>query len=858
MRNCCLLPGLVLILLFAVTAQAQPTRLDPSYPAHRIYQPATVEQAMQLTTGERVLLGKFRRANGQPAGRLLRYTAAGAPDLAFQSTVAAYDWNPTDLAEDSGGRLLVSLQGACITPTQTYHSVVRLLPSGAIDASFAVQPATADDRIYSLLRQADGKVLLAGAFTSYGTETISGLLRLNADGTLDRPYLANLGGGLINAGPPQILPVLGLQADGKLLVGGAFVAVGTQPIRALARLNADGTLDSGFASPPIYPNTAVASLAVVPGGGLIIAGGNYQPVFSNPTRRMARLTASGALDATFTTVPYAVVENPYFGIPNLVVQPDGKVLYYGETSATTAGPARLLATGGFDPAWTAPAIDATTPIASLQLLPSGELLTAGPPVRAASATALPTPVMVLSSNGAYVPGFAPVLQTVGRVGAVAMQPDGKLVIGGDFSEINGNPARNLARLNLNGTVDVAFTAAAPAAGQVRALVLQPDGKVLVGGAFDYVAGQPLPALVRLLPSGAPDPAFALTPALLPTAPGDESSVDHLALQPDGQVLASAHLRFVGSARTVLFPRFSASGQIDGTFRQQAAIDDAPFALLVQPDSKIVVSTGYSGGLARTPSLLRLLPDGSIDPAFTNISYGGALVESMARYPDGRLLVGGYLDSLGMRPGVSGIPSSGVARLLANGTPDPTFESGLTPGYDNEITSLLLQPNGRVLLGGAVLDAGASAYSALGRVLPNGGPDPGFDPTDLPTDGVAALALQPDGAIIVAGSFEKAGTQTRYCLIRLLDPNVLTVGPQQANARTNAYPVPAHHQLHLSLDAASHPKQIQLLDVLGRSVLTQAEPAAETTLNTTSLLPGVYLLQVHYATGETVTRRVVRE
>ena len=117
------------------------------------------------------------------------------------------------------------------------------------------------------------------------------------------------------------------------------------------------------------------------------------------------------------------------------------------------------------------------------------------------------------------PSFAvtSAVQTQGN-GAVSMadmvlQPDGKLVVAGDFSSLNGHPAPGLARLLPDGQVDPSFAAAptsnvtVPALNIIRSIALQADGKLLVGGHFTAVGGQPRFGLARLLPDGSLDTAF---------------------------------------------------------------------------------------------------------------------------------------------------------------------------------------------------------------------------------------------------------------------------------------------------------------------------------------------------------------
>ena len=199
----------------------------------------------------------------------------------------------------------------------------------------------------------------------------------------------------------------------------------------------------------------------------------------------------------------------------------------------------------------------------------------------------------------------------------------------------------------------------------------------------------------------------------------------------------------------------------------------------------------------------------------------------------------------------------VLKLLPSGANAP----GFTPsGYSGDALAGLVQPNQRILMAGqfTVSASGSSNHFQLIRMQPMGALDVSFTNTQLPQYYVGSLALQADGGILMGGSFVNPLTGESTILARLLDPNVLAIAPTQAATPTVAYPVPAHDQLHLSLDAASRPRQVQLLDAQGRAVLTQPVAQAEMTLNTAALPPGLYMLRVDYGIGGPVTRRVVLE
>lgn len=431
-------------------------------------------------------------------------------------------------------------------------------------------------------------------------------------------------------------------------------------------------------------------------------------------------------------------------------------------------------------------------------------------------------------NGTVSPAF---------VSDVVRQADGKYIIGGDFTAINGVPAAYLARLEANGTVDAAFTAASAANGPVTSLALQPDGRLLVGGTFTTLGGSPRALLGRLLASGAPDPTFApYTPA---TTAG--MSVGKVLVQPDGQVLLCGlfNLRGAGFASQRIARLNGSTGQYDTSFEYTLPTPDtSPSTILLQPDGYVVVG-GSGPSYRRAAMLARLKPDGTVDGTFAGLesTYTSEL-NTLALDNTGKIYAGGMFQN--------GPGNAFVRRYLPNGTIDNSFAYYQTNAQTVlYVKALAVQPNGRVLVG----------HGAAERVQPGGSADASFLAGISGT--IRHFLVQPDGAIMIAG---RALTGTSAAgsvgLLRVLDANVLHTAPSAAQARTAAWPVPAHNILYLSLDATSCPQRVQLLDALGRTVRTLNQPTATATLPVEGLPAGTYLVQVDYAAADPVVQRIV--
>ena len=510
---------------------------------------------------------------------------------------------------------------------------------------------------------------------------------------------------------------------------------------------------------------------------------------------------------------------------------------------------RVLPSGSRDPGFV-PALTPTNAYYEAPLmaeLPNGQVLLTGADfVPTGRRTALG--LVRLDANGSFDASFTPALFQPGSLSDVARQANGQLVVGGDFTEINGTPAGNLARLNPDGTVEAAFTAAAAADGPVKSVLVQPDGRVLALGRFEQVGGSPQRCLARLQASGARDASFA--PAL-----GRDSYVNVMALQPNGQVLLAGQFQLAGSAgRTRAFGRFGGTtGGYDASFQPVDTL--VIYDLLVLPTGKIVVAGARPDGTNQVETVWQLLPAGYRDTSFasnllpqgTNVSsYASALARSAS----------GELYAARLQPSGTSYQAD-VVRLLPNGSTDPAFRTSLGRGYA-ALNTLAVQPNGRVLVGGLLSTGLSSTYRGSLRLLSTGATDLAFDPANGPDATVARIVVQPDGALLMAGDFADVAGLPIQGLVRLLDPNVLALRPGAPVASLNAWPVPAHGTLQVAMASLQPVHRLELLDVMGRAVLTQIISGPAATVPLRGVAPGTYLLRVSAPGEASGTRRIVVE
>ncbi|MFD2718623.1 T9SS type A sorting domain-containing protein [Hymenobacter monticola] len=836
--------GVALLLTADFCRPAAAQTLDPTFASPlSLYTTGQVYYlGPQQADGKRVVGGSFTRVNGGTTGiNFVRLDDAGVVDAAFSQNAGTVSGASQVLGLPNGQYLLVG-GGTIFAGVTSRTGMLRLNANGSPDASFSVGTGSGGGYSQAFAVQSDGKILVAGSFTQYNGTPAAGVVRLNSNGSVDPTF--NVGTGLaLGSALPSALAV---QPDGKILLGGEFATFNGQPAAGLVRLNANGSVDASFAS-ALLATSWVEGVVLQPDGKLLLNGYLDLPGGTIQSAGLVRLLPDGTLDVNFVTSLFEGGDiSTNTSDPAVLLQPDGKIVVGGSfTGAVGNHVARLNTNGTVDVTFQVGAGPNITP-STLGLQANGTVLVGG---GFGAFNDVEQPLVRLSATGALDPTFAPRLQNTGSASALALQSDGKVLLGGDFTELNGQPVHRLVRLLPSGALDAGFsTATGVLPNSVTCLALQPNGKVVVG--TDQ-------SVLRFEASGSPDAGF--TPFV--NGPGySVFGITSLALQADGRVLVAGNMNGTANGTPVTgLARLTTTGAVDPSFVRTAndpvlGTLAAGDAVLVQADGRIVLAGRFR--TAAQASLFRVVryeSTGALDASFNNtapyfFNNTPGRVFTLAQQPDGKLLVGGNFNQ------VDGVQRYNVARLTTAGAVDPGFTTPVS--ISGTVRTLALQPNGRVLLGGNFNHFTTPTHGNLTRLLDNGQPDASFGATANPSNQVRALAVQPNGAILLAGTFLNVGGQPRAGVARITAPNVLRVAaPAAVAARTAVWPVPAHGQLHVAPDFSAQPQHLDLLDATGRAVRTRAVVGSgEQTLDLDALPAGLYLLQVRYAAG-TVTRRV---
>ena len=346
--------------------------------------------------------------------------------------------------------------------------------------------------------------IIVGDFRSFNTYPRNRIARVNVDGSLDQSFLA----------PPldgadAFISSIASVTNNKILVAGGFGAFNGQPSPGIALLNNDGSLDSADFSPGAGANAAVRAQLVLPNGQFLIAG-DFTAYNGTSCSHVARLNPDGSLDTSF--VPPTITGNTI----NALASANGLIYIGGDFSALGTNLllnlAALNSNGSLNrPFANALGVGLDGIVHALAIDPLGNLLVGG---EFLTVDGLSRPrIARFTPGGALDPTFAPGTGTDNTVFSILPQPNGAIYVGGSFTLFNGSHRLGFTRLFPNGTVDTSFLDTAynqfaglhrerfiDPAGVVYASAVQSDGNVLIGGTFQQVGGGQANASLRVDPN----------------------------------------------------------------------------------------------------------------------------------------------------------------------------------------------------------------------------------------------------------------------------------------------------------------------------------------------------------------------
>ncbi|MDQ3132937.1 MAG: FG-GAP-like repeat-containing protein, partial [Acidobacteriota bacterium] len=504
----------------------------------------------------------------QPDGKILlsdqhieRREANGSPDSSFQTAMT--NGTITEIVVQPNEKILIA--GTFTTVNGTSRGrIARLNSDGTLDLDFNTGGVGANTgSINAIAITSDGGIFIGGTFTQFNNFARSKLAKLFNNGTLDL---------LFNYDP--VFPSTVIYDIEVLRRGGIFVA-GDQTggiNDSVSLINADGSLDESF--PANVGRTGRVREIVQQLDGKIYIGGEFTLVNDAGRKSFARLNANGSTDQSFV---------PYFNnVPGnqiiyaVAAQPDGKVLIGGSQGVVLT---RLNADGTEDTTFNAN-LENSGVIYDIALLPNGQILVVGDFKQNRSLPNLK--IARLNSDGTIDAGFVAASPNAG-VYKVLRQFDGKILIGGDFTQVGNIGRGRIARYNSDGSLDETFNPNGGANGSVYDLDLQSNGKIVLGGAFTSLNGSTIQQRIgRLNADGSLDGGFVQTA---------NSIVNAVKVQPDGKILIGGQFTQVQGAARNRVARLEADGTLDISFIADANFN--VFDVNLQTDNKILLGGEFT-------------------------------------------------------------------------------------------------------------------------------------------------------------------------------------------------------------------------------------------------------------------------
>lgn len=672
---------------------------------------AVLTTALQ-SNGKILVGGSFSQISGTTRSRIGRLNPDGSLDSTFNpganDDVHTIFVQPDDKILFSGD--FTTIAGAA------RDRFTRLTANGDIDTSFA--NIRVDGTVYVIAMQEDGKIFIGGDFTQiligsnlYNRDRIA---RFNTNGTMDNSF---------NPGANQTVRTLVVQKDGKILVGGDFTNLAGVSKSYLGRLNADGSLDATFTAGTDNSVNAIALHA----DNRVVIGGKFTKVNQINYGGIARLQPNGSLDPSV---------NHIFNrrdVKSIAIQPDGKIVFGGFFSTINGQARSMLARlnfdGSLDPDFSLALGESDKWVNTITLQPDGKLLTGG--TFTVFDGFVTNRLVRIYPDGSKESPLAPALDY--KVSAISLHPNGSMLIGGDFTTVGEISHQGIALISQNGLPDHTFYASVDDPGLVKAIAVQTDGKILVGGDFNYMNLETRHNIGRLNPDGSLDNSFYSD---------INGTVYAIALQEDGKILIGGDFTTVDSIIRSYVARLNIDGSLDASF--ESDVPDVVRTIAVQDNGQILIGGDFTYVFSSVRyHLARLNASGSLDSGF--IANASDLVRSIVVQPDDKILAAGDFTSL------VGETVNRIGRLNPDGTSDISFIVGPNAGANNTINTMALQADGKILIGGEFTTLHNSSRQRVGRLNSSGGLDTSFLPGET-NQSVLALALQSDGKVVAGGNF----------------------------------------------------------------------------------------------------------
>ena len=594
--------------------------------------------------------------------------------------------------------------------------------------------------VWTSITQPDGKIIIGGNFSTYNGTVAQKIARINADGSLDTSFNSGFA-----ASTTTTVNALALQSDGKIIIAGSFTSYNGTTRNRIARLNADGTLDTSF-NPGSGANSKIGMVSLQSDGKIII-GGTFTNYNGTTRNRIARINQNGSLDTSFS--PGTGVNGEVYAI---AIQSDGKILIGGTfttfNSLTRNRIVRINTNGTLDNTFSI-GTGASNTVLSIAIQDDGKVIITGWFTSYAGVSR--NYIARINSNGTIDTNFSS-LGTNSAIRKVTVLSNGKILVVGQFSLANNVDRNGIAMLQDNGILDSNFNPGAGVNNSIYTSAILNDGKIMIGGEFSLYNNYERKNMAKI------NSDFSIDNTFNPTI-GPNQNIYSLLIQPNGKIIIAGDYTSYADVSSTRITRLNTNGTIDPSFNAGAGPNNGIFVTTLQDDGKILIGgwfTAFNGTAIK--AIARLNSNGTLDNTFNPGTSASSDIYSITLQSDGKIIICGEFTSF------NGTPRNRIARLNANGTIDLSFNPGT--GANQRIEAAVLQPDGKIIIGGLFTSYNNITINRIARLNADGSLDTSFSPGAGANNNIQALALQPDGKVLVAGKFTTFNSSSRNRIVRL--------------------------------------------------------------------------------------------
>ena len=690
-------------------------------------------------------------------------------DLGFGLGDGANDY-VKDIMIQADGKIII---GGDFTTynTNTAKSLARINTDGSFDYTFLIGSG-ANDYVSSFVTQSDGKIIVCGSFTTFNGVAKNRIVRLNANGTIDTGFV-------IGTGADGVVECIAMQSDGKIVIGGQFTKFNGTNRKYIARLNSNGSLDTSFDTSNGF-NSHVYSVAVQV-DGKILAGGNFTTYNSIVKNYIARLNSDASADGSFATTGANNI------VYKILLSNEGEIFVGGKfnkyNNVTKNGIVKLNDDASIDESF---AIGSGTNniVRNILILNDKKLLIGGD--FTAYAGMMRNYIARVNEDGTVDTDFNPGKGFGASVTSFQQQSDGKFVIGGSYAVFNNNVRHYLSRIEADGTLDSAFNPGNAADGTIRSIALQADKKMIIVGNFNSFNDVLNNRIARIDTDGNIDNT-------LQTGTGADQLVRTVASQSDDKIIIGGNFTSFNNIAKSYLVRLGSTGVIDNDFKIGYGPTDIVRNILIQPDGKILICGDFTVFNTKTANrILRLNIDGTIDAGFQPLIGANNAIYSMMLQPDNKILISGNFTTY------DGIARNRLARINPDGTLDTAFVVGT--GANGTINDMVIQTDGKIIIGGNFTTYNSVASTRIARINEDGSRDATFVSTVGANALVESIVVEENGKVLIGGSFTKYNNVNRNYIARLKADGALdeTFNKTSAGANKPIYKLIAQDEKYIAL------------------------------------------------------------